>query len=86
MGRLDQAAAAYEESIARNPDHIGPRLGLASCYAELGREDAARAQAAEVLRINPGFTLVKYADSLTYKDPDHAARSLAALRRAGLPE
>jgi len=86
LGRLEEAAAVYEESIARNPDHIGPRIGLASCYAELGSMDAARAQAAELLRINPGFTLVKYAESLTYKDPDHAARSLDSLRQAGLPE
>jgi len=39
-----------------------------------------------VLRINPKFTLAKYAESLTYRDPAHSERTLQALRSAGLPE
>ena len=83
--RHHEAIAAYRESIARNPDHIGPRIGLASCLAEVGRRDEARAEAAEVLRINPSFTLTKHGQSLTYRDPAHAERSLNALSAAGLP-
>ena len=86
MARHDEAIAIYGESVARNPDHIGPRIGLTSCLAEVGRLDEARSEAAEVLRINPSFTLTKYAESLTYKDPKHAERSLKALREAGLPD
>ncbi|MFQ5954944.1 MAG: tetratricopeptide repeat protein, partial [Kiloniellales bacterium] len=85
MERHEEAVAIYRESINRNPDHIGPRIGLTACYAELGRDVEARRQAAELLKLNPDFTLAKYADSLTYKDPAHAERSLAALRKAGLP-
>ncbi len=44
-----------------------------------------RAQGAEVLRINPKFTLAKYAESLTYRDPVQSERTLQALRSAGLP-
>lgn len=86
MARHDEAIAIYGESVARNPDHIGPRIGLTSCLAEVGRLDEARSEAAEVLRINPSFTLTKYAESLTYNDPSHAERSLNALREAGLPD
>ena len=32
-------------------------LGLAATYIALGREKEARAEAAEVLRINPRFTI-----------------------------
>jgi TolB-like protein/class 3 adenylate cyclase/Flp pilus assembly protein TadD len=85
-GRLEAAAACYGDSLARNPNHIGPRIGLTACYAEMGREAEARAQAAEVLRINPKFTLAKYAESLTYKDPAASETALTALRQAGLPE
>lgn len=86
LSRLEEAVGIYEKSIARNPDHIGARIGLTSCFAELGREDLAKAQAAELLRISPKFTLAKYAESMTYKDPEHEKRSLDALRQADLPE
>ena len=85
-GRLEEAADCYRDSLVRNPNHIGPHIGLTACYAEMGREAEARAQAAEVLRINPKFTLAKYAESLTYKDPARSEKTLAALRSAGLPE
>jgi adenylate cyclase len=85
MGRYDEAAASYRDSIERNPNHIGPRIGLCACYAEMGRDEDARAQGAEVLRINPKFTLAKYAESLTYRDPAQSEKTLQALRSAGLP-
>lgn len=85
MGRHEEAIATYRESIARNPDNIGPRLGLTASCIEVGRDAEAGEQAAEVLRINPRFSLEKYAGALTYKDPEHAKRSLDALRKAGLP-
>ncbi len=77
--------ASYRDSIERNPNHIGPRIGLAACYAEMGQDEDARAQGAEVLRINPKFTLAKYAESLTYRDPAQSEKTLQALRSAGLP-
>ena len=39
-----------------------------------------------MLRINPRFTLAKYAESPTYKDPAQSETTLDALRSAGLPE
>ncbi len=86
LARHDDAIEVYKESISRNPNHIGPHIGLTACYAELGRDGEAKAQAKELLRLSRGFTLAKYAESLTYKDPAHAERSLEALRKAGLPD
>ncbi len=85
-GRYEEAAASYRASIQRNPNHIGPHIGLTACYAQMGRDEEARAQGAQVLRINPTFTLARYAESLTYRDEADSQRSLAALRKAGLPE
>jgi adenylate cyclase len=85
-GRYQEAVASYRDSIERNPNHIGPRIGLTACYAEMGQDEDARAQGAEVLRINPKFTLAKYAESLTYRDPAQSEKTLQALRSAGLPE
>ena len=86
MARHDEAIETYEASIERNPDHIGPHIGLTICYVECGREQDARAQAAEVIKVDPKFSLEKFADALTYKDPAQTERALDALRKAGLPE
>jgi TolB-like protein/cytochrome c-type biogenesis protein CcmH/NrfG len=86
MEQWVEAIAAYEQSLERNPGTVGPHIGLTISLIEVGREEDARAQAAEVLRLNPDFSLEKYAGALTYKDPAHSERGLAALRKAGLPE
>jgi hypothetical protein len=70
--------------IARNPDHLGARLSLTTIYGELGREEEARAEAAEVLRRIPNFSLEVQMQRVPYKDPAVLERVLAALRKAGL--
>ena len=76
----------YEKAIKQTPDFIMLHIGLTACYAEMGRLEEARTQAAEVLRIDPRYSIGRYATVLTYKQPEHAQRSLDALREAGLPE
>ena len=65
-----------------------PRVVLASAYAQLGQLEEARAEAAEVLRIDPSFTVAK--SKLTYlyfwKNPSDAEHIIDGLRKAGLPE
>jgi adenylate cyclase len=58
--------------------------GLATIYSELGREEEARAEAAEVLRINPKYSLEVWRQRFLYKDPAVLECMLAALRKAGL--
>lgn len=86
MEHHDEAASSYLASIERSPRHIGARIGLAVTYGELGRVEEAKREAAEILNINPAFTITRYANALTYKNPEHAERALGALRKAGLPE
>jgi adenylate cyclase len=52
----------------------------------LGQEEEARAAAAEVLRINPRFTLKAYAAHIPYISKEYTERKLTAFRKAGLPE
>ena len=50
----------------------------------MDREKEARAEVAEVLRINPKFSLDYYAKTLIFKDQSVNDRAIAALRKAGL--
>ena len=86
LNRHDDAIGVYEQSIERNPNHIGSRIGITSSFAEIGNFDSARLHAEEIRRISPDFTVSKYAESLTYRDAEHSERSLSALRAAGLPD
>ncbi len=50
----------------------------------MGRDKDARAEAAEVLRINPKFSLDSLGKILPYKDLSETDKIVNALRRAGL--
>ena len=52
----------------------------------MGREEEARAQAKEVVRINPKFSLAHYAKSIHGKDQASEDEYIEGLRKAGLPE
>ncbi len=83
-GRFEEAVPAYKKALLRSPDFIIAHLGLAASYIALGREKEAHAEAAEVLRINPKFSLDNYAKTMTQKDQWRIDRYIGALRKAGL--
>ena len=83
--RYEEALSIQQRALARMPMFWPSYLNLASIYTELGRDDEARAAAAEVLRLNPEYSLdVKVRQRIMYKDPTVLDRELAALRKAGL--
>ncbi len=57
-------------------------MALAATYVRMGREEEARAEVREVLKIHRRFTLQHAARRLPYKD----RAVLADLRKAGLPD
>ncbi|MGH9426081.1 MAG: adenylate/guanylate cyclase domain-containing protein, partial [Terriglobia bacterium] len=63
---------------------LGAHLTLAAVYGELGKEAEARAEAAEVLWLNPNFSLEVHKQRAPIKDPAMLERHIAALRKAGL--
>ena len=85
-GRFEEAVSAYKKGLLRESELFGKgaHLGLAATYIALGREKEARAEAAEVLRINPKFSLDSYAKILPHKDRSETDRFIGALRKAGL--
>jgi hypothetical protein len=50
----------------------------------MGRLDDVRAQAAEVVRIDPNFSLVRMAKTMRYKNPADIDRGMDSLRKVGL--
>ena len=76
------------EGLLRGPKFwdLGAHGGLASSYIMLGREKEARSEAAEVIRINPRFTIEGYIKPLPLKVNDQSKldKYIATLRKAGL--
>ena len=83
-GRPEAAVAPLKQYLTHYPNILGAHLTLAAVYSELGKEAEARAEAAEVLRINPKFSLEVHKERVPIKDPVMLERHIAALRKAGL--
>jgi len=83
-GRFEEAVSAYKKVLQQLPDNFLAHLGLAVTYSMMGREQEARAEAAEVLRLNPKFSVDNYARFLPFKDHARIDRFTDALRKAGL--
>ena len=83
-GRTEEAIAALKKSLNGSPADLDAHLLLAAVYSELGRDGEAQAEAAEVLRINPNWSLEIWRQRVPYKESAMLDRVLAALRKAGL--
>jgi adenylate cyclase len=83
-GRYEEAMAAYRKAVDVDPDYLDAHVGLASTYATLGREEEARTEVAEILRIDPSFSIKKYAKLMQFQiGIEH---EIEGLRKARLPE
>jgi len=83
-GKYEKAVQAYQQSIKCEPDHIFSYIGLAATYSLMGDQIKAHQAGKEVLRINPGFSLEKFAKIVPLKDKSVKERYVQALRDAGL--
>jgi adenylate cyclase len=83
-GHYEEAQAPLQRYVSRYPNWLPGHLMLAAVYSELGKEAEARAEAAEVLRINPKFSLEIHKQRVPIKDPAVLERHIAALRKSGL--
>jgi adenylate cyclase len=82
-----QALPPLRDCVSRAPDVRDGHVWLAANLAQLGRLDESRAEAAEVLRIDPKFTIDGTSRRLfLYKRPEDAEHIFDGLRKAGLPE
>ncbi len=78
-GHYEKAIEAAKKALQCEPNTPIPYTTLAISYIRLGREEEARAAAAEILRINPKFSLESYA-----KVAPFTQQMIEDLRKAGL--
>jgi adenylate cyclase len=86
VGRKEEAVQSFKEAIALNPHHVLPKAFLAAVYADLGRIDAAKATADEVMRIDSKFSTTRLMQSHTLHDPVKDDQFKTLMLQAGLPE
>jgi adenylate cyclase len=83
-GRPEEAIVPLKRFLSRYPNRLEAHLTLAGVYSGLGQVAEARVEAAEVLRLNPNFSLEVHRQRAPFKDPAVLEQSLAVLRKAGL--
>jgi adenylate cyclase len=84
IGHYEEALEAYQKALPQYPNTIVVQLGLAACYFALGRQQEAQKAAAEVLKLNPNFSIDFYSMTVPYKNQSDLDNHLNELRRAGL--
>ncbi len=77
VGQYEEAIEWCEKAIRQEPNSLSARIMMTVVYSWSGRDQDARAQAAEVLRINPNFSLERFAKRA-------GPKLVEALRKAGL--
>jgi adenylate cyclase len=81
------ALPLLQECVSRMPNLRAGHCFLAATYARLGDIEKARAEAAEVLRIDPKWTIEGAGMRLSaFKRTEDAEHYFDGLRKAGLPE
>jgi adenylate cyclase len=84
IGRYDEAVEQARKAVKQDPKSQLTQIVLAAACILKGRDEEARGAAAEVLKINPNFSLDQFAKTLPYKDKSRIDRMIDALRKAGL--
>jgi adenylate cyclase len=76
-GQYEEAITWCEKAVRQAPHNLWARIMMTVVYSWSGRDEEARAEAAELLRINPKFSLDRFAKRA-------GPGLISALRKAGL--
>jgi adenylate cyclase len=84
VGRYEQSVKQLKKAAELSPNDLFAHLNLAVTYIKLGRDEEAKAAAAEVLRVHPKFSLDYFAKVSPLKCQSVLDDTIACLRKAGL--
>ncbi len=80
-----EAIATLKQVLIHNPNNIAAHMMLTCSYSDAGRDEEARVEAAEVLRLSPNYTTEMWRRNQFFIDPVELERHVNNLRKAGLP-
>jgi adenylate cyclase len=83
-GQYEEAIKVGKEATRVEPNNFTVRAFLTVAYSLHGRQEEARIEAAEVLRINPKFRVEHWAKTIPFKNEADRELTIGALRKAGL--
>jgi adenylate cyclase len=89
LGRALYSCRRYEEAVRAYSLISSPRYGhvadMAACCAQSGDVDGAKEKVAQVLAMNPEFSVDTYVENLRYKRESDRDHHREGLRKAALP-
>jgi adenylate cyclase len=83
MEQYEEAIPLLKRAHRYRPKNYMILLIQASCYGALGREEEARATVTELLKLNPNFSLDRFAEQMAHRGAVKE-RFLENCRKAGL--
>jgi adenylate cyclase len=84
--RYDRAIEAAKRSLRLNRKHSSTLRALAVAQWSVGHQDEARATVAELMRLEPGYTISKFLERSPSSEYETGKEWSKALRSAGVPE
>jgi adenylate cyclase len=82
--KYEEAIEWGVKAVQQNPKNVLFRVGLCSIYSLTGRMDEARFQAKEIMRLNPNFSVERFARADPQKNQVVKKRYIDALHKAGM--
>jgi adenylate cyclase len=87
VGRKQEAVDWLQKANSQNAKRVSIHMRLAAVYVDLDRMDEARAEAKEILRLDPKFTISDFLyKGYSFHDPKRNDWYIDLLVRAGLPK
>jgi adenylate cyclase len=83
-GQYEEAIKWCEKAVHNDPNSFMAHLMMIVVYSLSGRDEGARAEAAEALRINPNFSVEEFERAVKIKNKMKKERFIGTLRKAGL--
>ena len=81
-----KAISKFEEVVVRNGFFLGAHLTLAAIYGNIGPQFEAEWEAAEIIALQPNFSLDKERERAPYKNSEDLEWYIQGLEAAGLPD